>query len=142
MSKNQAIDFSGMDDIIKNLTDLEKDVHGVIEQALLETARKTTARLKSVASDPSVYPSKGRYASGETSQKVREPEVIWKSQDSGYVIYGFDSSDYKVPYYVMYGTDKYNASQKLRNAVMSATIKKDFEVDLEEALQKAVDNHD
>lgn len=142
MSKNQAIDFSGMDDIIKNLTDLEKDVHGVIEQALMETARKTTTRLQSVASDPSVYPAKGRYASGETSQKVREPEVIWKSQDSGYVRYGFDSSDYKVPYYVMYGTDKYNASQKLRKAVMSATIKKDFEVDLEEALQKAVDNHD
>lgn len=142
MSKTKAIDFSGMDNLIKKLTDLEEDVHAVVEQALMETAVKTTSRLQSVASNPPTYPAGGKYSEGKTAETVRQPEIIWKSPDSGYVRYGMDTKDYKVPYYIMYGTDKFDASQDLRKAVISATIKKDFETDLEEALQKAVDKYD
>ncbi len=184
----QAIDFSGLDDLIREIDALDGDVKQVVKTSLMESARRATSRMQGIISDPATYPAKGIYSKGETAKRALPPEIIWRSETDGYVrwgidskdykvsdpatypakgIYskgetakralppeiiwrsetdgyvrwGIDSKDYKVPFYMMYGTDRVKGSSKLRNAIFSASIKKDFETDLEEQLQKAVDTH-
>ena len=137
----QAIDFSGLDDLIKEIDALDGDVKQVIETSLMESARRATNRMQGIISDPATYPAKGIYSKGETAKRALTPEIIWRSETDGYVRWGINSKDYKVPFYMMYGTDRVKGSSKLRNAIFSASIKKDFETDLEEQLQKAVEEN-
>lgn len=136
----QAIDFSGLDDLIKDIEGIGEDVKQVVETSLMESARRATHRMQGIISDPATYPAKGIYSKGETAKRALPPEIIWRSDTDGYVRWGIDSKDYKVPFYMMYGTDRVKGSSKLRNAIFSASIKKDFETDLEEQLKKAVED--
>ena len=142
MSKGQqAIDFSGLDDLIREIEGIGEDVKPLVEQSLMESARRATSRMQGIISDPATYQAKGIYSKGETAKRALTPEMIWRSETDGYVRWGIDSKDYKVPFYMMYGTDRVKGSSKLRNAIFSASIKKDFETDLEEQLKKAVEDH-
>ena len=142
MARSKSIDFSGLDDLLKKLEELGESTHDIVESSLMETAQRTTANLSAVLGADSSYPAGGRYRTGETASRVRQPEMVWKTQDTGYVRWGLDTSDgYKVPYYVINGNEHYRGSSKIARAIASAMIRKDFEVDLEEALKKAVEDH-
>lgn len=141
-SKSQVIDFKGMDDLIQQIEALDQDLKPIIEKSLMESAQRATVRMQGIISNPSSYPANGVYYTGETARRALTPEIIWKSATWGYVRWGIDSKDYKVPFYMLFGTDRVKGSSKLRSAIFSATVRKDFETDMEETLQKAVSDFD
>lgn len=110
MGKKFGLEFEGMDQMIKRITDLGGNVKTVTEKALKESHSYSTKLLHEA-----IAPHK---RSGRTEQSLVDSSNVKWVGDTASVEVGFDISNGGLAsVFLMHGTPKIKKDQKLYNAV-------------------------
>ena len=138
-----AFDASQIDGLVGDLSALGDDLNGIVEKALIDTARSTSQRLQQEVSDTGSYPAQGSYSTGLTQGMVREPEIIWTTPTSCFVRWGLDlkkyGETYRTPVYVAYGVNgKFDGVSGIRRSIFSKSILTEFQDKAVEAVEEAL----
>lgn len=124
--------FDGFNDVIRQLEQLEVDVHETVTNALQEAGQYVTEQARAA-----IQPHR---RTGKTEESLIEnPPVEWTGTQAA-VNVGFDINNGGLPsIFLMYGTPRMKKDIKLYNAVYGAETKKKIEQIERDALDNAVE---
>ena len=123
--KKFGIEFEGFKEILQQFRELEADIIPVTTKALEETHAYITPKIHEKMK-PSNLPAKGKYSTGQSeSQIIDEPFVEWDGY-VGKVDIGFSLDETLTPIYLIYGTEKMNAVNGLKNTIYGKKTKEEI----------------
>ena len=133
------LDFEGIEDMIKQLNALDKDVDKAIENALQESKNYVTPLIEQEMTK--------HVQTGKTKQTIDADSRVENDSVSAYIDVGFDisreiqESGYPVSIFLMYGTPKQSPDKKLYNAIYGNKTKKEIQRIQMEEFQKVLNNN-
>lgn len=133
------LDFEGIEDMIKQLNELNKNVDKAVENALQKSKDYVT---------PLVEQAMGSHINtGKTKQAIDTDSVVENDSVSAFVDVGFDiskeiqESGYPVSIFLMYGTPKQSPDKKLYNSIYGGKTKKEIQRIQMEEFQKILNSN-
>ena len=133
------LDFEGIEDMIKQLNALDKDVDKAIENALQESKNYVTPLIEQAMTK--------HVQTGKTKQTIDADSRVENDSVSAYIDVGFDisreiqESGYPVSIFLMYGTPKQSPDKKLYNSIYGGKTKKEIQRIQMEEFQKVLNNN-
>ena len=136
MASRISLDFSGIEDMLKQLVELDKDVDKAVENALEESKKYVTPFVESAMQN--------HIDTGKTKQTIDTDSHVVNDSVTAYIDVGFDiskeieESGYPVSIFLMYGTPKQAPDKKLYNSLYGSATKKKIQKIQEEEFYKVL----
>lgn len=122
--------FSGMQDVLKQFREMEKDIDKATENALLESKNHVKENLLKAI--------KKHHQSGNTEESVDLEQKVFNDGNVAYVNVGFDidkeiqASGFPLSIFLMYGTKLYgkphvSPDRQLYNSIYGSSTKKEIQ---------------
>lgn len=142
-NNNVCMEFTGFADLLKRFEDAEADMEKTVEQTLVETQKEIAKNTKKLMRKSNL-PAKGKYSTGETSNRIIKDGEVTKNGALFSISTGFDmEKDGKLSItsaFLIYGTPKFKPVSGLKNAIMGNKVNKKYrellQKNMDEALEK------
>lgn len=133
------LEFTGFDEMLKKLNQLNADTKSIAEAALVKTFDIVTEKAEQ-AVQPANLPAKGEFSTGGSEKSlVTTPRITW-SGTQGSVKVGFNIKKGGLPtIFMMYGTPRYMKNQKMYDAFFGTQTQGEIAVAQKEVFEQALE---
>lgn len=140
MAKNKAwVELEGFREIMEELDELQGDIKGTAEKALVEGKKVATNKILKETTK-SKYPARGKYSKGDTRRSIDlDVNVKWEGAKAEIGVgYKFEKSG-PTPIMLMYGTPRMKKVQGMYDALYGKKTKKEVMEKEKEIVQKEIE---
>lgn len=133
-----GLDFADLQDMLREMKDLGKDVDLAVENALQKSKDYVTPNLEAEMNK--------HIETGKTKAAIESTSTVKNDGVSAYIEVGFDiskeiaESGYPVSIFLMYGTPHMRPDKKLYNAIYGGKAKKEIQRIQEEEFYKVLNS--